>query len=61
MADAMEHCIRHNAPHGAIVTENIDNIVAWSDVCKWVLVRLSEKLLNGKTYAYFMEIYTCLY
>ena len=29
MAEAMEHRIRHNAPRGAIVTENIDNIVAW--------------------------------
>ena len=36
MAEAMEHRIRHNAPRGAIVTENIDDIVAWSDVCKWV-------------------------
>ena len=56
---SIEFC--HNAPRGAIVTKTIDDNVAWSDFRNWVLVRVSEKMLNWKTYAYFREIYTCLY
>ena len=53
----MEHRIRHNAPRGAIVTKTIDDNIAWSDVRNWVLVRLSEKMLNWKTCLFQGNIY----